>query len=232
MRPTPADLARDLYLYRTALPGARLRGKLRGAHVRDEAGVSLAAVVRRPHRGRWFARVLGAAAFTVATLLMMSVVGEWAGGAWILGLSVPVLLLLALGAVVLLTPEPRFALLSDAGETVLRVEPGSRWGWWRVNGIEDGEGLRLGGLRRAPLRDRFWPLGHVAPLIVIEPAEGARISVQRASAWAPGWVFTCEGQTVAHYAIRTPPGSRDRLEVLDRAVDPRLLLAAILVARP
>lgn len=232
MRPSSAVLVRDLYLYRTALPGARIRAKLRGSCVHDERGMALATVVVRSSAGRWGARALGAAGFTGATVALMSLVGGWAAGAWLLALAVPGLLLLSLALVLVMSPEPGYALLSEDGETLLLVEPESRAGLWRRSRIEDGEGQRLGALRRAPLRDRFWPLGHVAPLVVIEPEGGGEIRAQRPSSWAPGWVFASQGQAVARYAIRTAPGTRDRLEVGDETLDPRLLLAAVLVARP
>lgn len=246
-RPSPpggtAPFDRPVYRYRFRLYGpiARVLQRLKTPAIHDAADREIARVTaRRPSLRRFVALFAGAVLLTGMILLSMWLLEPLPPDGWLVRLAmyamVPPMLLLSLGTVAWLSPGPD-VLVTGAGldpRLLLRVRPVDESGFTSVLEVEDTEGISLGTLRLNRVRDLLFPLGHRAPLIEIEPKRGPRLRVRRPSAFMPGWVFETEdGAAVATYALNPGLLTRDELDIVEPPpCDRRLLVAAMLVARP
>lgn len=207
----------------------------------DAGGRPLAHAMRTTRAWRMvLAWMAGAAALTALLLIDVMLLGALLGSARVITYALaPLELWVALGVVAWLRPSPTLTLLSadlsggSSPRVLLRVVPEARRGFVSVLRLESGEGATLGTLSLHRLRELVYVLSHARPLMTITPARGAEVAVRRASAWRPGWVFEQGGEPIASYGLNGGFRTREVLDVPDpEAVDPRLLVAATLLARP
>lgn len=209
--------------------------------VLDAGGQPLARAMRTTSSFRMVLAWLGGAAALSALLLLdVMLLGALLGsGKVITYVLAPLELWIAMGVVAWLRPSPTLTLFTadvsreQPPRVLLRVAPEARRGFVSVLRVESGEGAVLGTIALHRLREVVYVLSNARPLMTIAPAHGREVVVRRASAWRPGWVFEQGGEPVASYGLNGGFQTRDELDVPDpQAVDPRLLVAATLLARP
>jgi hypothetical protein len=223
--------------------GARIAGlgplarKLGSPIVRDGDGRAIARVEpRRAPVRRTIAVGLGAAAFVVSSVALgaaLPIEGAVGFAARVLG--VLVLLGLSLALVTALSPAPDLLLVAAGPDPtlLLRVRP-TRHGFARTTlVVEDGEGAELGSMELDRLRNVVLPLSLLGPVATVQSREGPRVVARRAGL-APSMTLVTDDGTVLG---RLGPGaglvSADelRLDVEPCPVDPRLLVAALVLLR-
>lgn len=197
----------------------------------DAADRPLARGMRTTRGARMALAWIAGAVTLTALLLLWPLAG---GGALLEYVLAPLMLWASLAVVAWLRPCPTLVLFSTEGEprALLRVVSEGRRGFRSRLRVEGPEGAALGTLTLDRLREQVFALSG-RPWLRIEPSVGAPIEVRRVSSWRPGWVFERGGEAIASYGLNPGAAGRDELELPDPdAVDPRLLVAATLIARP
>jgi hypothetical protein len=228
-----------VYRFGARVPGfGPLARKLGSPVVRDGAGRPVARVQpRRAPVRRAVALMVGAASWvTGAGLLARTLMPvDDAVSLLLLALGVLGLLVGALVVVSMLSPGPDVLLVATGLDPrlLLRVRP-THEGWARSTlQVEDGDGVELGALELHRVRNVVWPLALLGPVAVSRPDGGTSLRVRRRGLGPSLSIEREDGTAIAAVGASPEPFGADELRILDRgSVDPRLLVAALVVLRP
>ncbi len=203
--------------------------------VLDDGGQELGRVQRARPGPRRFLALLAGAVLLAAGLLGLHALGEHTLGAALVFAGAPLLAVLALRLTARLSPPPSLLVIQSGRDPRLlfAVRPRTERGARCELDVEDENGATVGRLEVDRGRLKASVFGALAGHVAIHEPGGARLVARRVSRVRPGAVFEdAEGEVVATVGLSGGLGF-DELRISDASdVDPRLVLAASLVAAP
>ena len=236
------ECARPLALASEALFDARrfrfARPLMRGIPraLMSEDGRELARVHRARLRPRVLLAHLGGALVAAAIMMAALLAGEiWPTlGFWPLYLIGPLGLNLGLIVSARLSPGPQLLLVRSGRDPrlLLQVRPTGAHGARCTLEVEDANGTAIGEIDLDRLRAKPSAFGPLEDFLRVRTPDGTELSARRLFRLRPGAVLeTNAGDAVATIGL-TGGMSWDELAIGDSTIDPRLVVAAALVAAP